>query len=705
MKKIWYPVLFLLLFVNTICTCFARDGKYLSNRFSPIIATTQDSASGALKMVLQKCRTLLLSDTAYATEQSYRLTDDIIYTTDAQGYLKTFSSSGYWKDLNYQSQEKNAWPPSWHLYRLMLFTRAWHKTGLQVYLQAVHKGLDYWMKNDFKCENWWHNQINIPYIYSSLMIMLEKEATPAELAFLDNVLSKRVPQNNPTGQNKIWQHDIEARIALLHKDGAAFQKAIDGMKSLIVISTNEGIQPDYSYHQHGAMLQFGNYGFHYVNSLLFWMTITAKSDFAFEEAKRKILYDYCSNGLRWTVFNQRMDLTAVGRQLRFDCDLKRGNYLNNIFNLIKSDSTLNRCRFNLLGFGNKRDYDCILEGNKSFWRSDYMVQQRNGTYMMSVKTHGNYVKKIESINSENLEGAFLNDGVCLIQNSGNEYGNIAPYWNWTMLPGTTCDTTLNPSDPIVLKTSNVSDFTGQVSDGESGISAMDYNREGIKAHKSYFFTDDLLIALGSGIEAPDLSNVVTTIDQKFNRFDVSYSPKDTPNQWIWLNNMGYIIPGDQDVKHAVTYRKGDWTKVDQVSKTKMKTDSVFSIYLGHKQHNSYAYIVKPNSELFDFKANIDSYVMKILSNTPDVQAVQNRYEIMAVFYKPGSLKISSTESIASNQPCILIYKKYGFQKVIWISDPTRKLNTIQIKIGTQSVNVNLPTGDLKGSTVKAELHY
>ena len=130
-------------------------------------------------------------------------------------------------------------------------------------------------------------------------------------------------------------------------------------------------------------------------------------------------------------------------------------------------------------------------------------------------------------------------------------------------------------------------------------------------------------------------------------------------------------------------------------------DSVFSIYLGHNQHTSYAYFVKPWCELAEFKTMTDSYLPMILSNTAEVQAIQPGLSIMAVFYKPVSLKISSTESIQPNQPCILIYKKMGSQKVIWVSDPTRKLSSIQIQIGTKTMNVTLPTGDYKGSTVKA----
>ena len=130
-----------------------------------------------------------------------------------------------------------------------------------------------------------------------------------------------------------------------------------------------------------------------------------------------------------------------------------------------------------------------------------MVQLTQDEHMMSVKTHGPLIGKVESINRENMMGAYLNDGVSLIQHSGREYLDICGFWNWTMLPGTTCDTTTLPNQAAVFNTSNQAGFVGQVSDENNGLTTMAYNRLGIRAHKSYFMVNDMLVALGAGIEA------------------------------------------------------------------------------------------------------------------------------------------------------------------------------------------------------------
>jgi chondroitin AC lyase len=603
-----------------------------------------------LDVVRLQCRRLLLSDTAYATEQSFRLTDDVKYTTDGAGYFKALTAEGNWKDLNYTDNSPSAWQPGWHLYRVMLLCREWNKNNNPQYLAAIHKALAFYIKNDFQCPNWWQNQINIPYAYSSIMLMLGGEANTAETTYLNDVIvSRELMQKAPTGQNKIWQKDIEARIALVHRDEAAFTTAVNAMQGVITMSTAEGIQPDNSFHQHGAMLQFGNYGLHFVNSLLFWMKLTANTPFAFEKEKQQIIFNYCSDGLRWTVFKGAMDITAIGRQVRPNFAGKRGVNLYDDFNLIKSFDN-NPCNYFLDGFDPAST--CTLAGNKSFWRSDYMVQLQAGQYMMSVKMHGPFVKKTESINGENLKGTYLSDGVSLVQRTGNEYKNIQAIWQWNMLPGTTTDTTINVSDAKLIASSNTSAFVGQVGDGTIGASAMYYNRMGISGYKSYFYVNDMLVALGAGISGPDKAHLVTTVNQRFYNSKTAKQVKG--EGWIWHDNA-----------------------------------------------DKYAYMIKPASGLVVTHKMAAHLPVKIVSNTPNIQAVQSGNTLIAVFYKPGSLYLTETQRIQADQACIIICKGGAKGYEVWAADPTRKLSEMNLLINKKTVQVPFPQGDLLGKTVKA----
>ncbi|UOQ98713.1 polysaccharide lyase beta-sandwich domain-containing protein [Hymenobacter sp. 5317J-9] len=651
----------------------------------------------------------MLSDTAYASERSYQLSGDITYTKDGAGYYASLTPEGAWPDIDYQSTLSNAWPPSWHLYRLLLVARQYHRNHDPRYLAALHRGLTYWTSHDFRCPNWWQNQINTPFAYSSLLLMLGAEANAQERAFLDDVLRPRIAQKNPTGQNKIWQHDIEARVALLHDDAAGLAQALTNMATVIEVTTGEGIQPDYSFQQHGAMLQFGNYGLHFVNSLLFWLAVTEGTSYAFTPQKQRILFDYCANGLRWTVFRGRMDMTTRGRQLRAGADTKRGQVLYDDLRLVRALNPAQACRYFLDGFGGPADAACQLQGNQNFWRSGYQVQMARGQYFMSVKTHGPFVKKIESINGENLLGAYLNDGVSLVQRTGREYHDIEAYWNWAMLPGTTADTTLAPGDAQVLKSSNEAAFVGQVSDGIAGLSTMAYDRLGLQARKSYFMVGNTLVALGAGITGKDPKNVVTTVNQTYYQAPLlSAEATSSSLRWLWHDSIGYFFlsPGNQP-KTLVQARKSNWPAVDVASlvvpPAGTESRKTCTIMLPQSKTSDYAYAVQIGLSQKQTRDAARRFPAQVLANTRAIQAIFFNNQVLAAFYQPGKLRASATVSIGVDSPCLLMYKRATSQAEVWVADPTRTLRSVKVSINGASRTVALPQNDLLGSSVKVRL--
>ena len=64
-----------------------------------------------------------------------------------------------------------------------------------------------------------------------------------------------------TGQNKVWLAGNVMMRALLQNDAGLVKMARDTIVSEIVTGKVEGIKDDWSFHQHGAQQQFGNYEF------------------------------------------------------------------------------------------------------------------------------------------------------------------------------------------------------------------------------------------------------------------------------------------------------------------------------------------------------------------------------------------------------------------------------------------------------------
>ena len=656
-----------------------------------------------LEKIKGNARQLVLSDVAYATEQSYQLTDDITYNTDGKGYFKSMTPAGSWGDIDYSSQTLSTWKPSWHLYRTMLICREYYKTQNPQYLAAVHKSMAFWIKNDFICKNWWHNNINVPFTYTSLMLMLGKDALKEESDFLNNVIIKRIPLKNGTGQNLIWQLDNEARVALIKEDMNEFSKIMLRMQEVISITVKEGIQPDYSFHQHGSMLQFGNYGMHFTNSLLFWITVTSNTSVAFDAQKQQIFFDYLSKGLRWSVYNKAMDITAVGRQIRLNSGIKRGENLAVNSIMIRSFDKGKACDYFIDGFKDAEQLQCKIEGNKSFWRSDYMID-RNDKYMMSVKTNGPFVSPVETIIRDNLKGAYLNDGVTLIQQSGQEYRNIEPLWNWAMLPGITADTTANPT---IRPAPSQGDFTGQVSNGQDGVSVMDYNRNGIKAHKSYFFSGASMVALGADIKAPDMKNIVTVVDQKFysTKHPLRSSKDLDKNRWLWMDSVAYIFPDSSTrIKTKIENKKASWYDIDNNSSSKkLVSGNLFTAYVQHDKQDKYVYVVKPGITLDETKKIQINKELKVIANTGEIQAIEFNKKVMAVFYTAGSINLSNKSVIKVDQSCMLIFEKKNGRNLLWLSDPTRKLKNVTLSIDGITKIIDFPFDNYLGSTIQIAL--
>lgn len=67
---------------------------------------------------------------------------------------------------------------------------------------------------------------------------------------------------------------------------------------------------------------------------------------------------------------------------------------------------------------------------------------------------------------------------------------------------------------------NKTAFVGGVTDGETGMTAMVLDRDGLQAHKSWIFTRDYVLCLGAGIRSDSILAVTTSVDQQVKRGDL-----------------------------------------------------------------------------------------------------------------------------------------------------------------------------------------
>jgi hypothetical protein len=548
---------------------------------------------------------------------------------------------------------------------------------------------------------------------------------------------------------------------LLRNDSVYFSKRIAEIVDVVSndvaggSATGDGLQVDYSEHQHNSTTygidQFysGSYGSDYAVSLAYLLVWLNDTSYAISDTTRDAVVAYVLDGQQWLLWGDNFEITCLGRAMT------RPNNVTSRYSA--TVSTAAEC---LLSLGVRTDelQDLIdridsgvtstnyLSGNKAFWTSDAMVQQRAG-YMAAVRMLSSRTMRPETLSGEGLQSYYLGDGFTTIYVTGDEYGtgsnDIFPVWNWQQLAGTTVEQTATMPTSSDLSSTTVDQYTGtttfvgSVSDGEYGLAAMDYARSvvNVTAHKTWFYFDEGFVALGANIDAADADyNVVTTLNQVMLNTDVTIQLADgseitfgngttltlTNPQWILQDQIGYVLLGDNGTVVVETEtRTGDWSDIGTSSGS--VTADVFTAYVDHgvaPEDGSYAYLVLANAttESLDLYSSGSSPLV-VLSNTEQIQAVQQTAKgiTQIAFYEAGSLDIGSDLTVTVDQACLVMIREMSDGTVeVTVSDPTQLLSTIHVTLTgrfsgdgttfnadqqTTVLEVTLPTGDYAGESV------
>jgi chondroitin AC lyase len=648
-----------------------------------------------------------------------------------QALVDRMDGRGAWANIPYQSKQRGSWEPALHLSYVQTMAKAWRKPGSDFYnnpklLAKIHLALNYWLDNDFQCPNWWYPEIGVPMQLAPILILMEEKLSPEQLAKGIKILDRS--KIGMTGQNKVWQSGNVLMKSLLQRNAEMIRKAARAIQEEMTVGMGEGIQPDGSFHQHGPQIQFGNYGLAYVGDMIKWIRLLRNTPFYFDESKMSILRNYLIDGQQWITWKNQMDISACGRQLFVNAQTGKARSLARNFEQMETLDPANAEAYKKAG-----QYTNLV-GNKHFWRSDFQVQ-RTPDYYFSVKMCSERVIGAESCNSENLQGYYLGDGATYLYQSGKEYENIFPYWDWKKIPGTT--TQQDDKELPVLTASGYripSNFVGGVSDGKTGVAVMDYDRNGLSARKAWFIFNDQIVCLGAGITSTTGLPVTTSVNQSFLNGGVlvkAKSEKTIPSEssesvspkWILHDQAGYFFPEGGNLKLETKTVTGSWHAVAAMYKDEPIKAGIFKLWFEHganPSNQSYAYLVVPKAT----KA-----IMQQLETKPSFRIVVNESWMQSVvsidqkwagvaFYKAGKSGVFG--GIEADQPCVVMLKSEKNGLSVSVSDPTQKLAQIKLTLkgnlhsenlndvlvssqGNTTLTVKLPKGEGAGKSVSVVL--
>ena len=622
---------------------------------------------------------------------------------DMDAFLKTQLADGSWADIDYTDDARSNWQPTNHVSRLLYLTRVYITPASKFYHQksvsvVIHRGLNYWFQKKPVCRNWWYNEIGVPRMMGLIFLFVEDELTEKEKTEAISVMNHS--QFKMTGQNKVWLAGNVLMKALLTNDEKLAKEVRDTISSEIFTGTKEGIQPDFSFHQHGPQQQFGNYGLSFISSMAYFANVFSETPLAFSPNQLSILRNYALEGQNFVVWRGYMDLNACGRQFFKQAQIGKGLTLCIAVNqLKKADKTFTD------------NYDDILKRNlppvtlsenpmsKHFWNSDLTVFRSENMYV-SVRGSSPRVKGTEFTNNENKKGHFIADGSTIFMRNGTEYVDIFPFWDWNKIPGVTApilDSIVPQPDTDTYK--NPNPFVGGLTNNGTGISTFHLARNGVEAKKSWFYLKNVLVCLGTDIHSKTGKDIITGVNQCLQKgkavltlwngkeSEMNDTVINSGNlKTVWHDSIGYYFPQTTTSSLSLKTQTGNWHIIADPYAADSVSGKVFKLWIDHSVNatasNKYEYMVVPTVSPAKLNEFVQHTGIEVLENNANVQAVKLRNDSLFqfVFHKPVQVKTFSKDDfiLSETNGLVMIGKTPGNALQLTVVDPTQLQKTFKL---------------------------
>jgi len=658
-------------------------------------------------------------------------------------WLASQSPDGSWNDISYGALSESVGTGKFgdHLIRLQNFAAAVSEPNHpryndNAYKNAVKKGLEFWYNSRTVDPNWWYNEIYFPQRLGEILILMRDfegfiPRSSAEGINEQKILSLFKPQaikditSHSTGANAI---DIARHYiyrGLLTENCALLEATRDRLEEILAVN----IKSDGVYQDHGPQIQISSYGEVFCDGLLKLATYLSGTSASFDvnSGNFKKIISFIREIQISSIRGSSWDFSVMGREVSRSNALNANlNYLQYLidFKIDSIHEPIYRDALERMKGTKPANYN-VRKFMKHYWNSDYTQHARSG-YLFSVRNTSTRTVEAESGNGENLMGNYFSYGANFISVDGNEYKNIMPYWDWSMIPGSTFPyTNIFPTRTNWGTNYGLTTFVGGVSDGMYGAAVVDLNEGTTKAKKSWFFFDDEIVCLGAGITDNGGLDVRTTINQSKLRKPSYYSEVGQSSETMQRNsisaytnsnlhyirngNIGYYFPNQGNISYTMKSQTGRWRDINQNGSMTNISGDVFTLWVDHgpnPTNAAYSYVVVPGIDSKEKAQAYDLSAIEILENSTAIQAVFHKpldiFEI--IFYQAGTLTHGDL-SITVDKPCALMLKNVT---LVSVSDPAQTSSNISVIIKKNRLvykkDISLPFNNgMKGSSVIVDL--
>lgn len=611
-----------------------------------------------------------------------------------------------WPDIDYGDQQRANWQLWTHLKRTRDIALEWSDPRSGHYHDStwwtvINEALDHWLQRRYHNPNWWHNEIGVPQCMRDILVLVGDQLSASRKKGALEVMRQLRVQAPGAGANLVWSADLGLHYGALTGDEALVRRCADLLIGELHITTGDGIQPDYSFHQHASRLQMYQYGaaFLEANVRLAWQL--SGTPWAFPEMKIRLLADFVLKGWQWMCRGVNTVPGTIDRSVsRIDAlhsaDL-RGT-LPYLMELCPSQADAFRAiAARQSGEGEP------LRGFRYYPYSDLAVWQ-GLPFTFFVKTISDRTLPAESINGENRKGKLMNSGDAYFIRNGKEYFNLMPVWDWEKLPGITSF----PGAERVVRHS----FVGSVTDSVSGLTVMDYEMQGsgghsltgpavhpLRARKFWACHDGVVVCLiaGQGGDSTERAGGSFSEGQPFTVLDQCRKQGDVVkgDKWVWHSGLAYILLGREKLNVFAGEASGSWQSINQSQPATLIKDSVFMPVVYHRAGKTFSsgYVVTacPQGEV---GALVRDPLWKVLRNDTTCQAVRFADGVtLCAFWQPGSVRPGHGHDVRVDGPCLVLLSG----DKLYVSNPAHIRSTITVSFGGKSRRMILPED---GTTVR-----
>ena len=587
---------------------------------------------------------------------------------------------------------------------------------------AVAAGLDWMTANVFTTsttvpyQSWYDWEIASPQALNDTAVLIYPALSAAQITQYgaavdhfgpDGLFSTTFNWNKLEGANTSNAVLVTLIRGILAKSGAKLTQGQTRLSKVFpYATTGDGFYRDGSYKFHGDTAYNGHYGLEQLQTVALVVNFLKGSPWAITDPNLANVYSWINEGFKPLIYHGALMDMSRGRVSSWS------NHSQEVAGAAALDAIREVALFapaataaSLIAYAAAPQ---LAAGQFHFSQIDRVTSFRSG-FAFALSMSSRRIVNFENLsNTSNRKGGFTGDGMTYLyvgtpdtQFTGDFWPTVDPFH----LPGTTVEQTYAPQPGTTDQ-----DWVGGAHvAGTYGVAGMALHPvtsasgpSTLQGRKSWFMLNQEVVCLGAGITCSSGNPVDTTVENRrlgavptasFHADGVTYPPTIGWNTALThatsctLDGVGgYYFPGGVTNLHAaVVASSGAWTDLrpgDSDSTT--YTDHYLKLYFKHgvqPTNASYAYVLLPTLTPSNSLAYSKSHQVKILSNTPTVQAVKKPSlgVFAANFWEANG---GTVDWLTVNKAASVMSLEADKKLTLGISDPTQK-NT-----GTTTVTLN-----------------